>query len=397
MPLVWRSQVLIILSCSAPGEESDVDMDVDMDMSAPPSPILKAASSSVILAEESIDRLDTLSRDDTVTTAAPVDGSTPAAPKATSDINALSLTLATGDLTGAPDVASAVSDDSVIPGLSLALKKQPTPAAGNAREQSRDGEAQVTLQDERTVPGNVFKDEQLVPVASTHNLEKPAADHVRSSLATEVPAEEAECDMDMSPPPSPSPSPVPQSPTISNRSSVPAEITPVASLSQPERQPPLAVGPSASAVATPVEAPQKPLPQAGDSTATPTPASVAPVVAGSEASTGDSGGSNALDVAQTPSSAPKKDAGPDVQASREGSPMMVESLLGLTEPPPIAESSVVPDDAVIAEGSPTVVDSMPISPTVQSASHPEQEQEEPDKEPLRKPADVGRERLIQVS
>lgn len=369
-------------------------MDVDMDMSAPPSPILKAASSSVILAEESIDRLDTLSRDDTVTTAAPVDGSTPAAPKASSDTNALSLTLASGDLTGAPGVASAVSNDSAIPGLSLALKKSPTPAAGNAREQSRDGEA---LQDERAVPGNRSKDGQLVPVTPTHNLEKPAGDRVRSSSATEVPADETECDMDMSPSPSPSPSPVPQSPTISNPSSVPAEITPVASLSQPERQPPLAVGPSASAVATPVEAPQKPLPQARDNTATPNPASVAPVVEGSEAPTGDDGGSNALDVAQAPSSAPKKDAGPEVQASREGSPMMVESLLGLTEPPPIAESSVVPDDTVMAEGSPTVVDSMPISPTVQSASHPEQEQEEPDQEPLRKAVDVGRERLIQVS
>lgn len=373
-------------------------MDVDMDMSAPPSPILKTTSPSIAPSKDSIDPQDVLSKPYAATTVVPVVGSVPAA---SSHLNAQSLTLATGDLPEAPGMASAASDDSGIPGLSLAGKIHPGSTAPDISRQSRDDKLQATIQDKRAVHGPAPDDEQPVRLPPAQERGKPPADHMPSSPATEVPIEEAECDMDMSPPPSPSPSPVPQSPAITQRSSV--GILQPTSLPLLEKQSPIAVEPPASSTATPVEAAWVPLPQttkegaapaATSPAAAPIPVLAALDVAVSGTPTNDS--CARIDAAHAPSPAPRKDASPEVQGSREGSPMVVESLLGLTEPPPIAESSVVLDDAVMAEGSPTVVDSMPISPIVQGVSYPEQQRDEPNKEPLRKLVEVGSEQPMQV-
>ena len=332
-----------------------------MDMSTPPSPILKATSPSI----------------------APVENATThhAVPSSidinASELDVLKLTSTVPKSPEAPGVGSAVSGDSTIPGLSL--------AAGDVREPDR--------YDNHTGPNNAStaqKDEPSANLAFSRENKETTPGHLPSSPTVEVPAEETECDMDMSPPPSPSPPPAPRSPTFSLRSSVPADTTSVV-------LPPRAVvEPPTTTAATRIEAPKGSLPQAsagaGTSTAVSSVARLAPVLIP------PAGAAHEAPVEEGAPSPPavRNDASPEEQNSREGSPMMVESLLGLTEPPPITESSVVPDDTAMVEGSPTVVDSMPISPIVQNASHPEQQQDGPEEVPLRKPVDLGSECPVQV-
>lgn len=357
-------------------------MDVDMDVSAPPSPILQATLPLVSQPEQPSGPGTVAVKSGPVTPKEPV--VTASQPNASGlDTSSASGLTSSADIhTAGPALASASSDEAIIPGLSLDNQSK---TGGAAPEDESEHLSQDKLEDakddESAIPGLMISPMILNStegpssvLAVTHEVEKPVIPEQPSVPTLPVLGEEDECDMDMSPPPSPKAPPrlgdtCPTVPLSQESVTVPAVS---------EEESSVAIEQSTSVEVRPQEAGEGHPHAPGEATTTSVPASPVktqtplpsePLMTGAASLSSDASEPQAPRITEPAPPVAPSDEAPQrsPSTSRGGSPMVVESLLGLSELPPVGESSVLADDSGAAQGSPTVVESSLASPTAEIA------------------------------